>query len=999
MCITLTFATANVLTLDAGTSRQQCRGLLQQGRIANLQAQFGGTRCNVIGVQEARTQGSNTRHSASHLVYQSGADSEGVRGCELWLDRSKPYAANSKRQFCFQPQHVHIASFSDRHLLAIIKAPYLQIRVLVVHAPYQGANDTELQAWWDFIQDMLAHANAAIPLVVFGDMNARLGSVVSSAVGHCGAEEESATGHFVHAFLLEHSLFAPSTHHQYHEGDSMTWIAPCGQEHRLDFVFLPQDWATFTIKSYVHDGIDLALARHDHLVAAVDVIMIARTSSVPEPKRCRLDTRKIASKANRDQFLAYLRCPPYLSWSIGVGFHAEVLTEWLQTGAQACFAFDRQLPRQRYMSEATWSIVQLRKQLLQMHRNALLHMRRVRAKIFLCRWTTAYRRKQFHQFASVSSPVCVQQLASEVLVSLRRLTLWTLHCRRQLHSQMRHMSKQDRIATATRLVENFQSAAATTDTNKLYRALKPLLGQACRRNQQFFRPIPAVKLESGALAKDHCEAAERWRSYFAKSEQGRLATVADLQHALHSASICYKPAELPFDLAAVPRLQDIEEYIMRAKKRKSPGIDGLPAEIYQIDPAAFAKLLWPVMAKSSIRCTEPLRWKGGEVCALPKTTAAGHVVDKYRSILLADFMSKIAHGLTRQKLLPNFLDFKHSMQAGGVPALSTDMLNLYVQSFAQYTRVNGLSSAALFVDIQQAFYTACRPLLVTHAIHEEELASLFSANGWTADMYREFQAHLREPTALAQAEVSPHLQAQVSSMLTATWFRMRGSPDTLTATQSGTRPGDSVADLLYAFLMTRFLSGVKADSERAGLHTTFELHWIPACALQPGDLPDSNSKIMDASWVDDLVLLLQARTPESLLHKTQQALSIVYDQAAALCLRLNLDQDKTSVVLSLRGAASRKIWAQILRDDPLHPKLTFTCCALPKPARVSIVADYVYLGVLQDQQGHPACEVKRRFLSIQAVRKMLNKNIFKSPKMPASTRKLLFKSSRCCLAK
>jgi hypothetical protein len=41
-------------------------------------------------------------------------------------------------------------------------------------------------------------------------------------------------------------------------------------------------------------------------------------------------------------------------------------------------------------------------------------------------------------------------------------------------------------------------------------------------------------------------------------------------------------------------------------------------------------------------------------------TCAGHVVDKHRSILLADLMSKIAHGLTHQKLLLDFLDFKHN---------------------------------------------------------------------------------------------------------------------------------------------------------------------------------------------------------------------------------------------------------------------------------------------------------------------------------------------------
>ena len=102
----LGFASANVLTLEGGKLTQQTQGLLQIGRIATLQAQFCQSNCTIIGLQECRTVGSATRHSATHLVFQSGADPKGVRGCELWLDVSRPYATSSTRQFFFQAQHM-----------------------------------------------------------------------------------------------------------------------------------------------------------------------------------------------------------------------------------------------------------------------------------------------------------------------------------------------------------------------------------------------------------------------------------------------------------------------------------------------------------------------------------------------------------------------------------------------------------------------------------------------------------------------------------------------------------------------------------------------------------------------------------------------------------------------------------------------------------------------------------------------------------------------------
>ena len=81
------------------------------------------------------------------------------------------------------------------------------------------------------------------------------------------------------------------------------------------------------------------------------------------------------------------------------------------------------------------------------------------------------------------------------------------------------------------------------------------------------------------------------------------------------------------------------------------------------------------------------------------------------------------------------------------------MLDLYVQSFAhqgqwpfQCCLVCGHTAGSLHS-------------LVTHPIHEAELASLFSADGWTPDMYRGFQTHICEPAALAQTKVSPHIEA------------------------------------------------------------------------------------------------------------------------------------------------------------------------------------------------------------------------------------------------
>ena len=209
--VTLSFASANVLTLSGGPKNRQLFGLLEQGRIASLQAQFSEEKCSFVGLQECRTFGQNVRHSSSHWVFQSGASSEGHRGCELWVDRSLPYAVSKSKKFFFQGDHFHVSDFSDRHLMVMVSAPHLNVRLLVIHAPHEHATDVAFESWWNWLSTLVTTIQPQMPLIIMGDTNGRLGSVRSDAVSDLGRENENAAGHCLHAFLLEHQMFVPSS--------------------------------------------------------------------------------------------------------------------------------------------------------------------------------------------------------------------------------------------------------------------------------------------------------------------------------------------------------------------------------------------------------------------------------------------------------------------------------------------------------------------------------------------------------------------------------------------------------------------------------------------------------------------------------------------------------------------------------------------------------------------------------------------------------------------
>lgn len=815
----LRIATANVLTLGTGPKKNQLLGLLDKGRIANLQRQFHDAGCHIIGLQECRTQGQHTRHSSSHYVYQSGCTPEGTHGCELWLDRHASYVANPKGPSTFHQQQVHVASFSHRHIFCIINAPHLHVRVLVVHGPHEQSTDVTQEAWWDSISMLIHRVAPTLPLILLGDTNARLGQISSEAVSQVAPEVGNTAGTFFHSLLLEHNMWIPATFENVHHGTSTTWTAHDGSEHRIDYVAIPNHWQMFDVESYTTFEVDIATAKDDHFVAVIEVRMAVKQSTAKQQTKIRIDVQRCQDKHQQAQFRNALKHAPVLPWSLGIGQHTETLVSWLQTIASDCFASAKRQPRQRYTSSNTWQIIQLRKELLKTSKLSQKHFDLLQKKIVFLRWVELKRKSH--------SNYGIRDL-KHFAFTCKLQGHWNMYQRTQLHAVARRLSRQDRIDSMTTTVQSFYDAARGHDSKALYRALRPLLGQANRKARSPFQPIPAVRLDDGTLAISQEQALERWRSHFAMSEQGIAVSTTQLQQLAQIEHRRYSLDQTPFDVSTVVTPAEIEQCIMQARRGKAPGIDGIPAEVYQVAPQFFANMLWPLFLKCTLRIAEPLRWKGGEVCSLPKSAHANMWADQFRSIMLSDFPAKIRHGILRRKLLPQFCQFKENMQAGGIPRLSPDFMHLFVQAYALWAHTKRYSHSFLFVDIKQAFYKACRPLLVQQHLSEAAIVQLFVANGWSQEMMHSFQETLAAPDALTQASVSPHLRAQFHDILSGTWFQLRGYNQTLSHTRAGTRPGDSVADLLFAFIMTRFLKTLRIKFEAAGLHTDMQLHWIPS---------------------------------------------------------------------------------------------------------------------------------------------------------------------------
>lgn len=284
----------------------------------------------------------------------------------------------------------------------------------------------------------------------------------------------------------------------------MTWISSQGHAHRLDYVMLPSQWQEFQVRSYVQHQVDLSLAKHDHFVAAVDVCFAVKERTHERSSRTRIDVAKCEVPQDRQQFLDFIQHEPTIPWTCGIGTHAELLTQWISQGALQCFPKQKHQPRQRYISNETWDVIQLRKLLAGMHRRTCFQLKQLKRKMFFRQWFNAFA-QQRTGLSIVLHPTWIQA-TSKIAHQLAQQAMWTLASRRRLHPLAR-------LQATVMLADRFVEAIHGKETKQMYRSLRPLLGQVHRKSLQAFKPVPAVRLANNQLASTPEEALERWRSH------------------------------------------------------------------------------------------------------------------------------------------------------------------------------------------------------------------------------------------------------------------------------------------------------------------------------------------------------------------------------------------------------------------------------------------------------------------------------------------------------
>ena len=119
---------------------------------------------------------------------------------------------------------------NDRMISVRLQGKPFNVIVIQVYAPTSNAKETEVERFYEDLQDLLKLTPKRDVLFIIGDWNAKVGSQETPGVtGKFGLGMQNVAGQRLIEFCQEQALVKANTLFQQHKRRLYTWISPDGQ--------------------------------------------------------------------------------------------------------------------------------------------------------------------------------------------------------------------------------------------------------------------------------------------------------------------------------------------------------------------------------------------------------------------------------------------------------------------------------------------------------------------------------------------------------------------------------------------------------------------------------------------------------------------------------------------------------------------------------------------------------------------------------------------------
>ena len=956
--VALQVVTYNVLSLLDGSRASQAGLHGQVGRPTLLQAALISAEVHIAGLQECRTP-AGCMHVGAYTRFASGCDDRTCFGVELWVRKDGP---------C-RPESVVVLHASPTVLIASLIIAGQPCRVFVGHGPHRSHSTGTRRDWWLAATRLCHSFSHGCPWLFFLDANCRVGSRVSAAIGDHQGDEEDDAGELLHSLLLSLELWLPSTFAHVMVGEGGTLLQKRnGAFDRSDFIGLPQIWQAGSFRAWVDPGITSGHACVDHLAARVCGHLLLSARGRSAPRATRIDPKAILDPANAQTICSLLREAPRPAWGTDVSEHAAAVVDHLYHGLAGLFPMAKKQMRASFFTDTTAAlhraVAGLRRSVRS--RNAALRLTRLR-----CVWL-AWRSSQ-QPFSGFFAGRWLWRLRATLgrdCMLLRRFGL-----------RLREACRQDKAAHMVALSEEIGQAPSQEVHRAVQRVLKPRKFRRASND-----PLPALERPDGSLCLTAAEVIATWHEHFSALEGGVETSAEKLVRCCQAsqAAVVLPEKVSPHSL---PSWLDLERAFRHSAPRKAAGPDLVPPALCRVFSAQLTELFWPLLIKSMCRVAEPAGLKGGILYHISKgKPGLQRTCDAHRGILAQSCISKAFHRSLRKLVVQHWTLHALPLQLGGRAGCSAVFGHLCSRSLLEFAKSVRMSAGLLFVDLASAYYAVIRQTILGPGLSDRPLPELAASLGLDSEDLQMLRYYVEQEPILQQQEAGAQLTALARELHQQTWFILDGDDKTI-ETQRGTRPGGTLADVLFNVLFGKVLARRQALS----MQDMFpRVPWDGCRTPFPADLTAAPKVcITDIVYADDLCTPVICPRACQLRPAVSAVVADTMDVLTPHALRANLGPTKTAAVVAPLGEGSRQarheMFVSLKGRVPVWPDSKGLLW-------LDLVPRYKHLGSLVSYDGGIGPEVRHRLALASAAFREGRRKLYACQRIPIARRAALLRS-------
>jgi len=266
---------------------------------------------------------------------------------------------------------------------------------------------------------------------------------------------------------------------------------------------------------------------------------------------------------------------------------------------------------------------------------------------------------------------------------------------RQKDKEVKRSARQDKRAYVEKLAEAAEVAARRKDFKTVYKISKKLSG---RDGHQLDVP---VKDRTGGIITGEREKVERWREHF--------SNILNRPEPVRTTQIREAQKDLEVDTTEI-KIEEVREAVKSLKSGKSPGEDGIDAQMLTAGGETTVRALHQVLSEIWDKEQAPVEWHTGLIVRLPKKGDLGDC-NNWRGITLLPVTLKVFCKILLNRLKRATEKVLRKEQAGFRSGKScTDQIFTLRQILEQCTEWNS-TVYINFVDFEKAFDSLHRPSL------------------------------------------------------------------------------------------------------------------------------------------------------------------------------------------------------------------------------------------------------------------------------------------------